>query len=266
MNTSSAPNSLARAETRAVPGGRVPETIGEVRNPTRTFRQRLHRVAGLLGALVLVHLVATGLPLQFTDVLGLGSRHVTSPVVLAHYGMTAPESAEASGGFVQIGEQVWFGDRLLAAPATLRGGVSGEPFAFALIDSSLVIVGEPDIAIERLPLPEGTSRIGRAGEYTVVDSAAGLLRLSDAWLAFEPVGRAPAAITWARTEALVGEQLAIKQTRYLGRLLTAQRLLQDLHSGRYFGRAGEWVVNVASMLFVVLAATGLWIWWKTRAR
>jgi uncharacterized iron-regulated membrane protein len=72
--------------------------------------------------------------------------------------------------------------------------------------------------------------------------------------------------SWARTEALVGEQLAIKQTRYLGRLLTAQRLLQDLHSGRYFGRAGEWVVNVASMLFVVLAATGLWIWWKTRAR
>ena len=43
-------------------------------------------------------------------------------------------------------------------------------------------------------------------------------------------------------------------------MLTFERVLLDLHSGRIFGRAGPLVMDAAAVLFIALALTGFWMW------
>ncbi len=44
-----------------------------------------------------------------------------------------------------------------------------------------------------------------------------------------------------------------------------QRLLLDLHSGRWFGAYGVWLVDLAAVILLFLALSGCWIWFsKTR--
>ena len=47
--------------------------------------------------------------------------------------------------------------------------------------------------------------------------------------------------------------------------LPVERVLLDLHSGRIFGKPGVYVVDAAAILFLVLAASGVWLWGKRRA-
>ena len=53
--------------------------------------------------LVLVYLLATGLPLQFAPELNLGQRHVASEWVLDWYGLQAPDEGIRSGPAVMLG-------------------------------------------------------------------------------------------------------------------------------------------------------------------
>jgi hypothetical protein len=46
--------------------------------------------------------------------------------------------------------------------------------------------------------------------------------------------------------------------------LNWQRLLQDLHAGRVFGWAGQLVMDLAALLLVILALTGVIIWSRSR--
>ena len=65
-------------------------------------------------------------------------------------------------------------------------------------------------------------------------------------------------IAWARPSALPAD---------LGRALaqaqqptgpSAERLLLDLHSGRFLGPLGPWLMDAAALGLLLLAATGLW--------
>ena len=47
-------------------------------------------------------------------------------------------------------------------------------------------------------------------------------------------------------------------------VLPIERLLLDLHSGRFFGRFGPWVMDAAAVLIVLLGVSGTWIWLRRR--
>ncbi len=50
----------------------------------------------------------------------------------------------------------------------------------------------------------------------------------------------------------------IKQ--YSNTVISWERLLLDVHSGRLFGRFGTWVMDTAAIALIFMAVTGLWIW------
>lgn len=45
-----------------------------------------------------------------------------------------------------------------------------------------------------------------------------------------------------------------------------QRLLLDIHSGRWFGAYGVWVVDIAALILLFLALSGCWIWFSKKRR
>jgi uncharacterized iron-regulated membrane protein len=54
------------------------------------------------------------------------------------------------------------------------------------------------------------------------------------------------------------------QNHYRSEVLPLERLLLDLHSGRFFGSAGPWIMDAAAVLLVLLALSGTWIWLRRK--
>ena len=43
-----------------------------------------------------------------------------------------------------------------------------------------------------------------------------------------------------------------------------QRVIQDIHSGRIFGRYAVWFLDVISLALVGLSISGFWLYWRLR--
>ena len=49
-----------------------------------------------------------------------------------------------------------------------------------------------------------------------------------------------------------------------GNTISLEKLLLDLHSGRFFGQYGVWIMDGAAIALIIMAASGIWIWFKRR--
>lgn len=229
------------------------------------LRHRLHRTTGIAAGVLLLYLIGTGLPLQLTTPLGLGSRYVDSPMVLDWYGIGAPESGWQSSGVSYVGGLVFHGRRPVAEASGFQGAVVQDDLVVVAAGPKLLLFlsAEPDI-VDTLTLAEPVARIGRTAGHVVLDTAEGLLALNPATLALGQADADAVNVEWSHSATLTGAGLAPYRDAARARVLTMERLLQDLHSGRAFGATGEWLVNVASLALAALAISGYWIWWRSR--
>ena len=46
----------------------------------------------------------------------------------------------------------------------------------------------------------------------------------------------------------------------MSRQTSLERFLLDMHSGRFFGKYGVYVIDAASVLLLILSITGIWLW------
>jgi len=111
------------------------------------------------------------------------------------------------------------------------------------------------------------SRIGRDGRgRIVVLGAHGPYVAEPELLGWRDAPR-DLAVRWAAcARAAPAELEAAARAAYAATMLPWERVLLDLHSGRIFGRFGPWVMDLAALLLVFLAATGPWLWWRQRRK
>jgi hypothetical protein len=232
---------------------------------SRTRRlHRWHRLAGISAAAFLIFLTATGLPLQFTDRLDLGSRHVGAGWILDWYGLEAPGDVLVSAGVAALGDRLFMESGEPIAP------LSG--FAGAVrLDGLLIVAGVSDVLlldaadgtlIDRFRLERNIRRIGIAGDVPVLDTTAGRLA-ADAGLVNWVAAPGRLEADWAAPEPAPGALADDVRRQVRSGLLSLERLLQDLHSGRAFGTVGILVVDVASALLLFLSISGLIMWWRS---
>jgi hypothetical protein len=214
---------------------------------------------------VVFYLIATGLPLQFTARLGLGSTYVTSPALLDWYGIHAPAAGWESNGVRFIGNQLFLDARRITDASGFQGAVRlGDLVIVAAGDELFLFPAADPTVLETVHPAEPVRRIGYAGRDVVVDTASGLHRLDPETLEPGSILREPVAVSWAEARQLDPASLRPYANLARSRILTIERLLQDLHSGRAFGAVGEWLINLASVGLAVLVLSGYWIWWRSR--
>jgi len=226
---------------------------------------RWHRNAGVAAAGVLVYLLATGVPLQFASELELGARHVRAAWVLDWYGLYAPDVVVRSGGVVEVGQRLFFDEQTISTTAPLVGAVSLRDFVVVATGDTLLVINQADDANPESTQP-GTPirRIGswHGSPYVLTD--AGLLTADPQLIGWHSAPKPPGPIDWAATTTLADADAAPYRNRFRLQMLTMERWLQDLHSGRFFGPVGVMIVDLAVVLLLVLAATGLALWWRFR--
>jgi hypothetical protein len=233
-----------------------------------------HRRLGLTAAAVVLVLAVTGIALNHTDALGLDQRYVRAPWLLAWYGIEAPAESTAfdlgEGRATRLGERLYFAGRAVEQDVRhVAGAVSAEGLVVLAVDGDLLVLTAAGDRVERLGredgVPAGIVRLGLDPQGRVlVEASHGLYRADPQLLSWEHADVVPDPIRWAAPAEPDAVSLAELRRDYLANILTLERVLLDLHSGRILGSAGPWLVDAAAILLLVLALTGIWMWTALR--
>lgn len=232
---------------------------------------RWHRWAGFTAALFVLVLSLTGLLLQHAPALGLDRAPIGSATLARWLGFEAsPVTAFRAGDrwILGNGRGLWQGrSRIAAVDAPPAGAVSAGPGLVVAAGGDLYLFDDRGRLLEHMRagggLPGAVQRLGRGnGDRVVVEAAGRIWQPGSDWLAFEP--HDDNTISWSEPQAPPAELARLVRERELAAAVTWERLLLELHSGRLGGRAGMIVMDLAAIALLLLAATGLYLWWRRR--
>ena len=235
------------------------------------FLRRWHARIGFAAVVFFLFLAVTGVILNHATGLGLDTRYVHAAWLARWYGLVpeSPRHAFRSGRH-----------DLIAANGRwlLDGQISGErfPAPVGLVElpdmmvvassASLYIYGKDGALIDRLEkgaLPATpVQAIGSGAQRLMLRTASGTFESSDA-LSWQPAPRD--VIAWsAPADLSVAER--DRYAKLLEPGVSVQRLLLDLHSGRFAGRYGPLAVDLLAVFLAVLSLSGAWLFLKPRHR
>lgn len=230
--------------------------------PARGVRA-FHKITGLCLILPVLLLVVTGLPLELTDQLNLGTRGVPFQFVHKSYGVDTPESAWVQNNVVQLGELLFIKSRVVPAKGALLAAHDASGFHFILMSQEWLLIPEDtEIPFEQGDYPGQILRAGFAAGLPMIETREGTLTSQDYGASWESTSLKlkPSAVPLPLD---VNEEM---RRAYGASIISWERWLQDLHSGRYFGPIGQWVMIVAGIALIGLALTGFLVWFRTLRR
>jgi Uncharacterized iron-regulated membrane protein len=168
----------------------------------------------------------------------------------------------------QIGGRIYFDRNEVADNVEHLIGIAAlyEEIVIAY-DGKLLLLDEQGEVIEHLNgsegVPAGMRAIGiTASHELVIRGAHGdyLVDLENLKWHEEDYIKANWSQSQPLPEALSTELLRL----YRGKGLPLERVILDLHSGRLLGAWGVYLVDLAAILFVLLAFSGIWMWTRRK--
>jgi len=238
-------------------------------NGRRNYTLRLwHGRIGIFAALLVLLLSVTGLALNHAETLDLYRKQVRAGWVMDWYGIGGVEgpvaAAEAQGLWIALADgHVFAGGRRI-------GDADGTAFAGAAAAGDVVVAGGGDRLFVLTPegelietldetvLPGAVTRIGVAGGRVVIETGNGQNFAADE--AVTSWREAEGPVVWSEAAELPAEERKALDDAMRGEGLPLYRIVLDIHSGRFFTRAGPLAMDLAALALIALSATGLWTW------
>ncbi len=224
---------------------------------------KFHRYTGLIIAVIVVLLSITGIMLNHTEELKLDERFVESPVILDWYGIEAPkpELAYSIDGqwILQTGHQIFLNtDPILKKKDPLIGAAVNGEFIVAAFPTILVMLSHEGEVIEQIQKSPIENIASGENERIYIKSRDQVFFSDDGLLTWEISDKKN--IIWAQPNPLPNglEQNLKRMARH--HILPFERVALDLHSGRFFGRFGVYIIDFTGLLLILLTISGCWIW------
>ncbi len=230
-----------------------------------------HRYLGVAVALFALLLAVTGLMLNHTDTLDLSKQKLGQRWLLQWYGIEP-----VSGTFFRA-DPYWlsqWGERLYldsqALPIQLEeplvGAVALPSMIIAASRNHLLLFTSEGELIEQLGKLDGIPENIEA--ITSDDHGRLLLKSGNAVLAgsvdestWQSISATPIWPTPVTPPMALRENLLEQGA---GATLALERVILDLHSGRIFGRWGNYLMDAVALILLFNAISGLIIWWRRR--
>ena len=233
------------------------------------FLYKLHRYLGLSSAIVLLMLAVTGIALNHTDELKLDSQMIQSTAILDWYAIKPPGNiksfATKNHWITQINQKLYFDHSVvLINEASLLGAIETDDFIVAALNNSLLLLSLEGELIEQTPL-NTIEKIGLTHQQSIAIKSGEDIKISDdGLLSWHPYNKGQ--VQWSKiTQAPDSITQALK-TNFRSSILPLERVLLDLHSGRFFGTAGVIIVDISGVFLIILALSGCAIWLKHKFR
>ncbi len=229
---------------------------------------KLHRYAGLLSAIVLLMLAITGIILNHTDDLKLDSKMVYSPALLNWYGIQVPETltsfATQNHWISLIGEQLYFDNLLLEThQKQLLGAIETNDFIVIASKTTLSLISPEGDFIESIPF-NNIEKITVDNQATVIKSKEGVNYSDDGLLTWKAFNHK--ITSWSSPSQLPNNIAQNIKNQFRSSVLPLERVILDIHSGRFFGFLGVIIVDISGVFLIILALTGSAVWLKHKFR
>jgi len=233
-----------------------------------------HRYMGVSAAVFVLIVAVTGLLLNHTEDFQFDSDHIKSDWVLDWYGIRAPDSMQSflagDRHLTLMGEHLYLNRREIEGGyRQLLGAVLfNDTFIVAMSHTILLLTPRGEI-IEQLQdkdgVPAGIEQIGIDADGAVIVRTSHDYYQPDAdFIHWKKADKDFTPVRWATPSLLEPRLKNALQRHYRGEVLPVERVILDLHSGRFFGRLGPWLFDAAAVLLMLLSLSGGWIWLKRR--
>ncbi len=232
------------------------------------FLHRVHRWMGVAVSLFVVFLVLTGWALNHTAELGLARISVQVPWITAWYGLrgAVPATGYTARGHWLISDEngtLLDGKKPSFELRNAIGMIATDDLIaiagrteLALVDNTGRLIDR--IASNQLPI-NPIEKIGLSEQHIVLQSTSAFASTDGVnWQPFQ--GDA----VWSVSQALPPDQQA--HAKQLAPSLPFERIMQDLHSGRILGHYGPYLMDAVGLLFLLLAGSGLWMFFRRPRR
>ena len=235
-----------------------------------------HRYAGVTAAVFVIILSITGIALNHTERLAMDSQHVKWDWLLDWYGIQAPDTIVSypvgEQRLSQVGRHLYLDQLELDGEYTrLIGGVYIDELIVAAVDQQVLLLSEDGELIERMTgaqgVPAGVSAIGVSSGQLVVQGGHGIYGIDEDFLRWDDWDGDAAGIQWSAAVEMPDAMKRAMTDHYRGEVLPVERVVLDLHSGRFLGAWGVYLMDAAALLLLFLASTGCWLWfqqWRKR--
>lgn len=227
-----------------------------------------HRYMGLTVALFAIMLSLTGIALTHTTSFKLDSKPVKTGWLLDWYDIETPQrliSYTAGKQSVSLVEDKLYINKVVINGhyGNLAGAVELEGIIVVAIDTYILLLTYEGEVIERLTdINNQVEKILAIGLFP--DNRLGIrtskgLQATNINFSYWEEDSADSPVWSTPTELPAELQDTIKQD-YRSNILNLERVMLDIHSGRILGESGVIIVDIAAILFMLLAGSGFWIW------
>jgi len=231
----------------------------------RKHLSKWHRRIGISAALIAIYLSITGLLLNHSNDLGLNNSRTGNTWLLQLYGIKPPVGISAHTKQYKVdklGEALFVDSRIIGQyESTLVGAVSlDQLFVIALNDSMLLLSPEREI-IETLTtsngLPGQIERIGYTDANLLIKSGQQIYKSDEDLLNWLPVTELESHASWSKPQATLPAAQARLKSKIPAYGPSWERVLQDLHSGRFFKLPGSLLVDLTGIVLLLLSISGI---------
>lgn len=240
-----------------------------------TWNRSAHRLLGVVLAVPLLVVSVSGLLLNHTVDLGLSKRHVTAGWIQARYGMSLEGEPKAYGLDGKAYAALWDGKlfhrtTIIPDSQPLVGAVPMRDGTAVVTSSAVHYFGLDGELIETLSpptLPEPPIlRAGRSRDLALVLETGSGTFTGDAELLGFTAAPAPEGTAWSAPFPASAAQIAAWKTAFSGDGVPLDRVILDIHSGRFFGTIGKWIYDLLVIGILILSATGIVLFLRIRRR
>lgn len=228
-----------------------------------------HRYIGIVSAFFVIVLSSTGLILNYNDALQLDENHIANQWLLDHYsiGEFPITSYQLDDQLISHSSQFVFvdGDYILQTNDALLGAIHTQEFIVLATPVSLIMLDLEgnlvDEVSELTGLPEAPLGISKDPlGHPVLRGVNTYWKSSPELSVWQPLkGPHPQWVAPINTPEAIAQQI---QDYVRSHEITLERMLLDLHSGRLFGDLGKNIMSIAALLLILLAVSGIIIWFR----
>ncbi|VAW73072.1 hypothetical protein MNBD_GAMMA15-2277 [hydrothermal vent metagenome] len=233
-----------------------------------------HRYMGVSAALFTLIIAFTGILLNHTDDFQFNDKHVQTEWVLDWYGIEAPEQLLSfpvgERHITLMGDDLYLDRKEIGDDyRDLTGAVQLDNMLVVSVNNNILLLTPRGEMIERLKrndgVPAGIEKIGvDASGKLAVRTSHDIYQPEKDFIRWQRYDGDDSHIRWASSVPLEPQLKTLLRNHFRGEVLPMERVLLDLHSGRFFGKAGPWLFDIAAALLILLSLTGTWIWLKRR--
>lgn len=232
---------------------------------------RWHRRIGASSALFLIWIVVSGWLLNHSDNLNLAQQQIHSPALAHWYNLnyTKPTKIFNSKNhwLINNDETLLLDGKTLTINFNNVIGFTQSEQLFAIANShEILLLDSKNELVDKLTessLPYKTiTKIGSGCDGIAItdidnNNAAHTLSTQDGidWQACDQ------AIAWSSATAITPEQLKQIEPQLVP-AISVEKIIIDLHTGRFFGRYGAYVVDAIGLCLLLLALSGLWLFFR----